>query len=194
MNPRSPALPPERRGNRSDCMAPHNNFPCRGDDAWVAIAVRSEDEWARMCGAMGRPQLADDPRFRCLDGRLNNLQELDAIVADWTRRRDSLEITQLLQAQSIPAAPVYKATDLACNPQLADRGFFQNVRHPDTGDFPYAGIGWRLSRTPGGLQGPAPRLGEHSVRILQDYLGMSRQDIDEWVSLGITGDDPGLAT
>ena len=53
----------ERRGNRSDRMAPHNNYRCAGDDSWVAIAVRSDDEWARLCAVMDAPDLARDPRF-----------------------------------------------------------------------------------------------------------------------------------
>ena len=182
----------ERRGNRSDRMAPHNNYRCSGDDSWVAIAVRSDDEWMSLCAAMDTPALARDSRFRDLLARLENVEELDNIVSGWTRDKDACEITRLLQAEDIPSAPVLKATELPDNPQLRERGFIQSIDHPETGTQKYAGVAWKLSRTPGTLGGPSPRLGQHSVEVLHDYLGRSVDDVDQMVSRGITGDTPDL--
>ena len=182
----------ERRGNRSDRMAPHNNYRCSGDDSWVAIAVRSDDEWMSLCAAMDTPELARDSRFRDLPARLENVEELDNIVSGWTRDKDACEITRLLQAEGIPSAPVLKATELPDNPQLRERGFIQSIDHPETGTQKYAGVAWKLSRTPGTLGGPSPRLGQHSVEVLHDYLGRSVDDADQMVSRGITGDTPDL--
>ena len=190
----------ERRGNRSDRMAPHNNYRacpgegrgCAGDDSWVAIAVRSDGEWSRLCVAMDAPGLATDPRFQDLQGRLDNADDLDSIVSGWTQGRDAYEITRLLQAEGIPSAPVLKATELADNPQLRERGFIQTIDHPEAGVQKYAGVAWKLSRTPGKLGGPSPRLGQHSIEVLRDYLGRSVEDIDAMVSHGITGDTPDL--
>ena len=184
----------ERRGNRSDRMAPHDNYRCAGDDAWVAIAVRSDDEWRRLCAVMDAPELGRDARFRDLRGRLDNADELNRVVSGWTRDRDAKEITRLLQAEGIPSAPVAKATELAENPQLRDRGFTQSLKHPETGAQEYAGVAWRLSRSPGRLGGrhgaPAPKLGQHSVETLRDYLGMTDADVARMVERGITGDTP----
>ena len=182
----------ERRGNRSDRMAPHNNYRCSGDDSWVAIAVRSDDEWMSLCAAMDTPELARDSRFRDLPARLENVEDLDIIVSGWTRDKDACEITRLLQAEGIPSATVLKATELPDNPQLRERGFIQSIDHPETGTQKYAGVAWKLSRTPGTLGGPSPRLGQHSVEVLHDYLGRSVDDVDQMVSSGITGDTPGL--
>ena len=182
----------ERRGNRSDRMAPHNNYRCSGDDSWVAIAVRSDDEWMSLCTTMDTPELARDSRFRDLPARLENVEELDIIVSGWTRDKDACEITRLLQAEGIPSAPVLKATELSDNPQLRERGFIQSIDHPETGTQKYAGVAWKLSRTPGTLGGPSPRLGQHSVEVLRDYLGRSVDDVDQMVSRGITGDTPDL--
>ena len=182
----------ERRGNRSHLMAPHNNYRCAGDDSWVAIAVRSDDEWGRMCAVMDKPGLANTHRFLDLRSRLENVGDLDAIVSDWTRDKDAYEITRLLQAEGIPSAPVLKATELADNPQLRERGFIQSIDHPETGAQKYAGVAWKLSRTPGTLGGPSPKLGQHSVQVLYDYLGKSVEHIDLMVSHGITGDTPDL--
>ena len=182
----------ERRGNRSDRMAPHNNYRCSGDDSWVAIAVRSDDEWMSLCATMDTPELARDSRFRDLPARLENVEELDIIVSGWTRDKDACEVTRLLQAEGIPSAPVLKATELPDNPQLRERGFIQSIDHPETGTQKYAGVAWKLSRTPGTLGGPSPRLGQHSVEVLHDYLGRSVDDVDQMVSRGITGDTPDL--
>ena len=181
-----------RKGNYTDAMAPHNNYPCMGDDSWVAIAVRSDSEWAALCELMECVELATDARFHNLESRLENVGQLDQLVSDWTKRHTADELTRLAQAKSIPCAPVYKSHELPSHPQLESRGFFQKVTHPDTGDFPYAGVSWRLSRTPGRLGGPAPSLGEHSRKVLEQYLGMESGMVNDLISRGVTGDTPKL--
>ena len=181
---------PQRLGNRSDRMAPHNNYRCAGDDSWVAIAVRSEEEWRRFCASMGKPELASDPRFRDLPARLKNADELDRIISEWTRDRDAYDIANTLQSQSIPSAPVLKAAELLDNPQLRDRGFFETLEREDTGPLPYAGPAWRLSKTPGRLGGPPPGLGQHSEEVLRELLGMPSTYIADLVDRAITGDTP----
>ena len=181
-----------RKGNYTDAMAPHNNYPCMGDDSWVAIAVRSDSEWAALCELMECVELATDARFHNLESRLENVGQLDQLVSDWTKRHTADELTRLAQAKSIPCAPVYKSHELPSHPHLESRGFFQKVTHPDTGDFPYAGVSWRLSRTPGRLGGPAPRLGEHSRKVLEQYLGMESGMVNDLISRGVTGDTPKL--
>ena len=66
------------------------------------------------------------------------------------------------------------------------------MTHPDTGEYPYAGVSWRLSRTAGRLGGPAPRLGEHSRIVLERFLGMESGAVDDLISSGVTGDTPSL--
>ncbi len=181
---------PQRRGNRSDSMAPHNNYRCKGEDAWVAIAVRSEAEWKRFCAVLGKSELAFDPRFRNLSARLDNIEELDRIVSEWTRDREAYDIANMLQSASIPSAPVLKAAELLHNPQLKARGFFETLEREDTGPLPYAGPAWRLSETPGKLGGPPPGLGQHSEEVLRDLLGMPQAAIEDLVHRTITGDTP----
>ena len=181
---------PQRRGNRSDHMAPHNNYRCKGDDSWVAIAVRSEDEWVRFCEVIERPGLSSDPRFHDLLARQANIAQLDDIVSEWTRDKSAYNIADLLQRASIPSAPVLKAAQLLHNPQLKARGFFETLEREDTGPLPYAGPAWRLSRTPGRLGGPPPGLGQHSERVLWELLGMDPSLIEDLVNRAITGDTP----
>ena len=137
-------------------------------------------------------ELATDARFHNLESRLENVGQLDQLVSDWTKRHTADELTRLAQAKSIPCAPVYKSHEMPNHPQLESRGFFQTVTHPDTGEFPYAGVSWRLSRTPGRLGGPAPSLGEHSRKVLEQYLGMESGMVNDLISRGVTGDTPKL--
>ena len=184
--------PSERRENRDRHMAPHGNYPCRGDDTWVAIAVRSDDEWRALCAIMEKPGLASDTRFATLSKRLEYADELDEIVSTWTVSKESNDVMGLLQAEGIPCAPLANALELLDNPQLKSRGFFETVTHPDTGTVPMAGMPWKMSRTPGRIRFAAPRLGEHSVEVLKNYLGMPDTEILSLVERGITGDTPSL--
>ena len=191
----------ERRGNRSDLMAPHNYYRCAGDDSWVAIAIRSDREWHELANLLSTPQDMFEPprpgsfeaiylKGETLEWRHRNVAELDRIISDWTRDRDAYEVAELLQARGIPAAPVLKATEIPDNPQLRAREFIETLEHPETGAQRYAGVAWRLSRTPGRLGGPAPGIGRHSEEVLREYLAMPDADIERMVARAITGDTP----
>ncbi len=182
--------PSERLGNRSERMAPHDNYRCRGDDEWVAIAVRTDIEWERLCKVIQKPMLALTPRFRDLESRLANLSELNAVISSWTAHMEKLEAARLLQSESIPAAPVYKADELLDNPQLVSNGFFQTVKHPETGAYPHAGVGWGLSKTPALPMRPAPMLGQHSKQVLTEHLGMPANAVQRLWDKRTTGDTP----
>jgi crotonobetainyl-CoA:carnitine CoA-transferase CaiB-like acyl-CoA transferase len=183
---------PARNANADISMAPHGNYPCDGDDSWVAISVRNDGEWVRLCQVMELPGMANDPNYATAAGRVQSASQLDVIVAKWTLTRTAVGVTELLQAQGIPASPVMKARELLGNPHLEERGFFQELDHPDTGRQTYAGVAWRLSKTPGRLLGPSPRLGQHSAEVLQELLGLPSSHVQRLVDAGITGDTPNL--
>ena len=181
-----------RKGNRDDRMAPHGNFPCHGDDSWVAIAVRSDQEWQRLCGIMGQPELATDQRFASLVGRLRNVVELERLISQWTRGREAYAIMSKLQADDIPCAPVLNAHQVVESPQLTAREFFDPVDHPEFGSYLHAGTPWRMSRSPSRVRTAAPALGQHSGQILSSLLGVSTGELLSLVERGITGDTPCL--
>ena len=181
-----------RKGNRDDRMAPHGNFPCDGDASWVAIAVRSDQEWQRLCGIMGEAELAKDQRFTEVQGRLRHIIELEQLITQWTRERTAYNIMNQLQAEDIPCAPVLKAHEVIENPHLKDRGFFEKVDHPQAGTYLHAGTPWRLSRSPSRVRNAAPALGQHSGQILTTLLGVSTDELLSLVERGITGDTPSL--
>ena len=161
------------RGNRHPAMAPHGCYPCLGDDKWVTIAVRDEDEWEAFCRALGMPELAADRRFATLEARLENQDELDALIGRWTASQDRYEATRHLQGYGIPAGPVLEAGgDIYDDPHLQEREYFQFVDHPDAGPHLLSGPIWKMSGAPEPLNNPTPSLGQDNERVLGRLLGL----------------------
>lgn len=166
-----------RQGNRDEAMAPHNVYPCRGEDRWVSIAVASDSEWQALCRAMRRPELACDARFS--DGYLRhkNREELDEIIAAWTRHHDAWEVAERLQAEGVAAMPSVTAADLVSDPHLRVRGAFVEVRSPN-GEFRSAvGLPWRFSETGRQVAAWPPELGAHNREVLCGLLGLSAVEL-----------------
>ncbi|MDA0733490.1 MAG: CoA transferase [Chloroflexi bacterium] len=181
---------PERMGNRSTHFAPHNTYPCAGEDRWVTIAVTSDDEWARLAEATGHPELAADARYATLEARLQNQDELDDIIGAWTASREMYQITQQLQEQGIPAGPVLRGPDLLQDPHYRDRHTFNEVNHSQVGPKWYPGFAWRMSETPGQVHWPSPTLGQHNHQIYSQLLGLTDQEIIELEQDGVIGTKP----
>ena len=185
----------EQMGNNDVWMAPHNAYPCQGLDRWVAIAVRDEAEWRRLCEAMRREDLADDPRFADMPARLANRAELDALIAEWTAPRDRYWIMHRLQRVGVPAAPVMTEADVYENPHHAARGFLREIPHPETDTYRQVGRAWRASATPEPSWRHAPLLGQDNAYVYRELLGFSDADYRRFEQLGHIGDtyDPSVA-
>ena len=151
-----------RRGNRNPRFAPQGCYPSFGDDSWVALCVRSDDEWRELANVMGRPDLKGDPELMTAGGRQSRHDELDAAISEWTSRYDHNEAARILQEAGVPAGPVLANWELASNPHFHARGFYVPIEHPDMGVFPYPGMPWKLSKTPGVVRTASPLFGEHN--------------------------------
>ncbi len=173
-----------RDGNHDREMAPHGVYPCAGDDRFVAIAVRDEHDWRELCTAMGRPELADDARFASPHARLARRDELDALVAAWTRPLPMDEVEALLQARGVPASAVQNSPECVRDPQLRHRGHFVALPHPAKGQTVVEGSRFRLSRTPARIEAPAPTYGLDNQWVLSELLGYDDERITELVIAG----------
>ena len=174
----------ERNGNRDPQMAPHGAFPASDDDSWIALAARNEEEWRRLCAAMGQPQLADDDRFATLDDRKANEDELESIVAAWTVGQTALDIEVALQALGVPAHVVLDAVGANADPQLRHRRQFVEVEHAVHGTTVVEGSRSVLSRTPAAVVRNAPSFGRDNEHVLREILGY---DDDRVMELAIAG-------
>lgn len=174
-----------RQGNRCSYAAPHGAYPCRGEDSWCVIAVESEPEWLAFCRAIGKPELATDARFCCLEKRKANEDELDNVVADWTRPRTAEEVMEVLQREGVAAGVVQNAADLFDDPQLRHRKHFQALEHSEIGRHSYEMPAFRLSQTPARLRAAAPCLGQHNEYVCKELLGMSDDELVQLLNDGV---------
>lgn len=168
---------PERMGNRDLWMSPHNCFRCAGEDEWVTIACGTEEEWQALCQAIGRPELATDPRFRTAPDRKAHEDELEAIVTAWTETRGKWDVTHALQAAGVAAFPSMNSKDLAEDRHLNERGFFARLPHAEVGVQTHTGVPWRFAHAPNGVRAPAPLLGADTDEVMRDLLGYSEHEI-----------------
>ncbi len=159
-------------GNRHPVWAPHGAYQCKGADQWVAIAVRSDDEFARLANCMGKPHITVDPRFATTLARHRNQDVLDSVITAWTTTLEKGAVMGLLQAVKIPAAALLTPQDAFHDGHLRQRGFFKVIAHPDAGTHEYPGPFLRLSETPVAVKRPAPCLGQHNDYVYRGILGV----------------------
>jgi crotonobetainyl-CoA:carnitine CoA-transferase CaiB-like acyl-CoA transferase len=180
--------PRPRIGNRDPIHVPQGVYPCQGHDQWIAISVRSDEEWKALCTTIGHEELA--PRFPSPEARHAAHDEIDGIIAGWTQHVTKEQAMASLQRAGVPAGAVLSSKDLLFDPHLRARGFFQSVDHAGTGPRPQLGVSWKLSETPGRITRPAPRFGEHNRHVFEHLLGLTRAETDDLVTRKVTSDVP----
>lgn len=164
---------PRRMGNSHPRMAPHGVYPAQGEDRWVSLAVSTDNEWTAFAQVIGRPELADDPRFRTELARRTNRETLDGIVSEWTASRDANEAAGQLQAAGISAHASWTTPEIAVDPHLRERGAMVEVAEPDGKKRAAVGVPMRLSKGPEiGINRGTPKLGEHEDYVFGELLGI----------------------
>ena len=174
-----------RHGNRDAAMSPHGVYPVRGDDRWIAIAVATDAQWAALCGVLGW-----SPSEGRLDGaaaRRARAEALDERLARDTAAWSGPELEARLVAAGVPASLVLNGEDVARDAQLAARGHFLEIPHPEGGTTTIEGPRTLLSETPGRPGREVPTLGRDNDRILRDILGYDDERIAEIVIAGALG-------
>lgn len=169
---------PERMGNRHPYYAPHNVYQCWGVDRWLALEVHSDEEFAALAQVIGKPELAEDKRFKTMKARKRNEKRLDSIIEEWTRERDRDWIVNEFCRAGMAAAPSRDWQDLYADPHLRTREAFITVQHPEIGPLEMVGVPWKMS----GYTPPAnraPLLGEHNDYVLREILGLSEDQVRE---------------
>lgn len=181
---------PIRSGNRHTYMAPHGAYRCRGEDAWVAIAVANDKEWRAFCGVIGNPPWTKDERFVDQLSRWQNQDEMDRLIEGWTVRCDHYEVMHALQRAGIAAGAVLNAEELLNDPQLKERDYFVEITHPQAGSHPYPRFPIKLSGISTSCRRPAPCLGEHNEYVLGQLLGLPKDEIAQLAADKVISDDP----
>jgi crotonobetainyl-CoA:carnitine CoA-transferase CaiB-like acyl-CoA transferase len=178
---------PRRIGNRHRAWAPHGCYPCRGDDRWIAIAVRRDAEWTALCRVLGEPTWTLDRRYGNSFTRWKHVDLLDQHVAETTQRWEATALATRLCAAGVPAGVVQTNRDLLCDVHLRTRQAFWMIAHRLAGTYPYPAPSTRLTDTPPHLVRPAPNLGEHNTDVLTQLLGLSPAEIQDLAVKGVIG-------
>ncbi|CAM5283765.1 CoA transferase OS=Streptomyces antimycoticus OX=68175 GN=SSPO_010800 PE=3 SV=1 [Streptomyces antimycoticus] len=172
--------PVEPAGNTDPRWRPQGVYRSLGADRWLAVSVRDDTEWARLCTAIGRPGLATDERTRTAADRAHHADLVDDALATWARTLPADAAAELLQEHGIPAGAVQNGRDLVeQDPQLRARGFYVRAEHPVAGAFLHEGPPIRLTRTPGGVRTAAPVLGADTDDVLREVAGLPPERIRE---------------
>lgn len=176
---------PTRQGPNLPSMAPNSLYPTR-DDNYLLIAANSNATFERLLQVMGQPELLEDPRFSSIRarGEKPNMQALDAIISDWTRKFDVKVLDQMLREAAVPVSRIYTIADIFEDPHYHDRNMITSVPHPQLGEVAQIGIVPRLSATPGKVRFTGPDLGADTASVLRDELGMSEDAIADMLQPG----------
>ncbi|WP_343388369.1 CoA transferase [Candidatus Amarobacter glycogenicus] len=177
-----------RTGNDHPAMEPHGMFRCRGEDAWVAIAVEDEREWMALCNLIGRTEMA--ARYAGAAARRAARGDIAAAITAWTEGRTHYEAQAELQAAGIAAGAVLNAAELLTDPHVRAYSGFEYVETPGVGRTPYPRVAFRLSATPVPVSGPAPGFGEANDYILRELLDIPTAEVDELRRCGVVADEP----
>jgi crotonobetainyl-CoA:carnitine CoA-transferase CaiB-like acyl-CoA transferase len=173
-----------REGNRLANSAPLDNYPT-ADAKFVCIVAGSDANFTRLCKAMDRPDLLDDPRFAKLADRAAHGDTINGIVADWTAALDARTVEERCVAHDVPVATAYTSADIFSDPHFAARHDLVTVDDPVIGPIrQQAPFPRNVGETPAPPSG-APRLGEHTDDVLSTLLDLSRADIDALRARGV---------
>jgi formyl-CoA transferase len=155
------------RGAAIATAAPTNTYPC-ADGKWLCVAGNSDPIFRRLAGVLGRPDLAEDPRFASNQGRCAHAAELDGIIAAWTRARPAAAAEALLEAAEVPASRLFDIADIAADRHFRARKSVLEVADPLIGDTLHFGAAMRFDGDPpeAVVAWPGPALGAHTEHVL----------------------------
>lgn len=174
---------PRPLGASFGTVVPYTVF--RAEDRAFSIAVGSEKLWAVFCGAIGRSDLVEKPEFATNAQRARNRRDLEKELAAVFRERQMADWLERLRGAGVPCSPVLDFEEVVAHPQSKEREMFPVIAHPQAGPQRITGTPIKLSQTPGSPGAAAPRLGEHTVGVLQELLQMDGGEIGRLVHEGV---------
>ena len=180
---------PRSSGNK-DVRFVQGCYPCAGNDEWVTISVRTDEEWAALQRALGNPLELQRAELSDPIGRLRNQASIDHAIGAWTSTHTKQESMLLLQQLCVPAGAVYNYQDVYSDDHLRETEFWETIACSEVGTHVYPGRPWRLSSSKAAPRSCPPGLGEHNHYVLGEIAGLTNQEVEALESLGITGTTP----
>ena len=154
----------KRVGSASEATAPRNVYATK-DGGWVAISASTQAMTERLFAAIGRADLNENPDFKTNAERIKRRPEVDAIVGGWIKERTLAENIAFFEEAGVTAAPVYDIGQFLEDPHVQERGIVFEAPDDEMGEVPMHAVVPRLSRTPGALRTPAPKVGQHNEEV-----------------------------
>jgi formyl-CoA transferase len=160
-----------RSGSILPGIAPSNAYPCNDGD--IVIGANQDKVFARFAEVIGKPEWAEDPRFRTHHARGQRQTELDALIGEWTRQRTVADVDAIMAEAGVPAGPIYRPDGMVHDPQFIAREAIHWEQHDSLGRIPMPNVMPKLSATPGSIRRPAPdTVGQHTDEVLAEVLGL----------------------
>ncbi|HPQ43620.1 MAG TPA: CoA transferase [Syntrophales bacterium] len=173
----------ERRGNEALANAPSGCYPT--NDGWVVMNIPTDAEWARLCQAMHREDLITDPMYSTISLRVENRDEVNERVSEWTRGLSMKEVEDELIKARVACSQVPTFDQVPNDPQLLSRDMVVEIEQKLSGKMKVPGSVFKMSETPGNGSMPAPFVGEHNHEIYSKLLGCSEKEVDELKAKGV---------
>jgi crotonobetainyl-CoA:carnitine CoA-transferase CaiB-like acyl-CoA transferase len=174
----------ERSGSALPGIAPTNTYRSR-EGSFVVIAGNSDPIFRRLMTVIGRPELADDPRFHSNRDRADHAEELDALIESWTSQRAAADVVQALESADVPVGLIYSITDIVRDPQYQERSMIVDEELPGVGRVKMPGLVPKLSRTPGAVAWYGDGLGAHNHRVYAGLLGLADEELERLSAEGV---------
>ena len=181
---------PKPLGTRHPSATPFQAFPTA--NGWIVVALAFRDEqWPILCALLGTTDLIDDPRFDTGPKRTANHAELEPVLFEAFRKQPREHWLKEFLAADIPSGPLNTIADVVADPQVRHRKMIQEVTHPVAGTLPVANTPVRLSRSESGIAGPPPSMGEHTVEVLGELLGLTAEEVEALREAGVVATEGG---
>jgi len=176
---------PKPIGSRHPLATPFQAFPT--SDGWIVLALSwgVENQWELFCATIGRVDLIDDPRFDTPALRTEHHAELEPILNEAMRQKTTSEWLEEFDAIGLPCGRLNNIAQAAEQPQVVARRMLVEVEHPRIGRLKLPDTPVKLSRTPGGIKGPSPALGQDTYDVLSSLLGLSAEELAELATAGV---------
>jgi formyl-CoA transferase len=168
---------PKRHGNAHANIVPYQSF--QASDGWFAIAVGNDRQFVRLCELLGKPELAANEKFATNSTRVQNREEIIALLASIFKMASVAEWLEKLDKAEIPCGPINNFEQVFSMPQVKEREMLVQMEHPTIGALPLVGSPLKMSATPVEYRIPPPLMGEHTEDILMDVLGYSNEKVKE---------------
>lgn len=175
---------PNRTGARLIGSTPNNLYPT-ADGSYIHITAMADSLFRRLVGAMGRPELAQDPRFAAHIARNENHEALDALIGEWTVQHPLASLEAILEKVSVPATRIFTVADIFADPHYKARQSIIEAPDQHLGSVAMPAVVPRLSETPGAVRHAGRDVGQDSRAVLREVLGMADERIDALTREGI---------